>query len=191
MTRRTFCKAFLLLFTTKLWAKGKRPNTLKYLLTHKPEPFKLGEEAWFKKDIRRRARCPETSKADSEILERIMELHNHFRPVRFDYRSDWKMFGKRDHWVLPKKKSWFFRREFYAGDCEDHSILIEDRLSTEGIYVDYIICETETKESHMVASWNGYIIDQRQAGIVPRQDLNYNYQFISEANGVNWKKIIN
>jgi len=97
----------------------------------------------------------------TKILQKVLnEAH-----ASHTYIRDKEQYGVREHWVVDLE-----------GDCEDFALWIKQKLETEyEIETDLIFCRTEKGGGHLVASVDGWILDNRFSLITPQQFLKYEW----------------
>lgn len=81
------------------------------------------------------------------------------------------------------------------GDCDSYALWIRDELLKYGIEADLIYAKVDGVEpngDHLVASVNGWILDNRYRWVMSRDELPYTWVSIGRWNGKYyiWKNII-
>lgn len=112
---------------------------------------------------------------------------------QFRYVPDQQAYGAVDHWLAPDE----LRRQlagngFVLGDCDDFASLCVMLARQQGLPARFVLCITETGESHLVAEVNGWVLDNRMDDVVSRDDLGYTWLAISgHTSGAPWHLIEN
>ena len=83
----------------------------------------------------------------------------------FTYKDDIDQFGVIEDWRLPEDV------ERVTGDCDDFAIACRYLVKQAGYESRLIICKTEKGEYHLVCSVVGYILDNRQKGVMTVSQL--------------------
>lgn len=79
------------------------------------------------------------------------------------YIPDKEQYGLREHWVASLE-----------GDCEDFALWCKETLETQwDIDTDLIFCRTEKGGGHLVASVDGWILDNRYKYVLSKDEMNY------------------
>lgn len=93
------------------------------------------------------------------------------------YVSDQALHGVAERWGVG-----------LLGDCEDFALWCRAALQARGIASDLVLCRTERGEGHLVCSVEGYILDNRHAWVMRRDDLAYEWISLGAPDGT-WKEI--
>lgn len=111
---------------------------------------------------------------------------------QFTYAADMLAFGSAEHWVSPDEISaQLARNGFVLGDCDDFASLAVMLARQQGMPARFVLCLTETGEMHLVAEVDGWVLDNRQADVVRRDDLAYSWLAISGfAPGDPWREVV-
>ena len=118
------------------------------------------------------------------ILQDVLEkLHDRFYEI-----DDMEQFGEREYWALPQES---LKEGYIVGDCDEFALYSWAELNKRGIRARLVATVTETGGSHMVVEVNGWILDSRDAFVVPRDHLDYEWIKISDYDlRKPWKKIV-
>lgn len=123
----------------------------------------------------------------------LQALHDLFATARqqFRYLPDMLAFGVNEHWMAPAEiRKQLAGNGFVVGDCDDFASLCAMLARQQGMPARFVICLTEQGDSHLVCEVDGWIFDNRQPGLVGRDDLDYTWLAISGFSpGEPWRTI--
>ena len=92
----------------------------------------------------------------------------------FEYKTDMMQYGVIEKWTIPTDV------DNLTSDCEEHAIACRMILKDLGIDSRLVYCKDETGAGHLVLEVEGWILDNRQTRVVPRDKLERKgYEFIS------------
>lgn len=98
----------------------------------------------------------------------------------FQYASDIATYGKEEHWISPSEmQAQFSQRGYIVGDCDDFASMCVMLARMRGAPARFVFCLTESKEAHLVCEIEGWILDNRHASVMRRDDLDYEWVSIS------------
>lgn len=104
----------------------------------------------------------------------------HLAKHQFNYCADIAAFGKVEYWLGSDEiKEQLSHHGCLIGDCDDFASLCIMLLRSQQIPARFVFCRTETGEGHLVAEVDGWILDNREQEVARRDDLNYEWLFIS------------
>lgn len=109
-------------------------------------------------------------------------LHNlhAFAVQHFHYVADILVYGEDEHWIAPDEiREQLARLGRAVGDCDDFASLAVMLARQQGMPARFVLCLTETGESHLVCEVDGWILDNRQPDVMRRDDLDYTWLTIS------------
>lgn len=93
---------------------------------------------------------------------------------QFAYAADVLAFGSADHWVSPDEiRAQLAAHGRVLGDCDDFASLAVMLARQQGMPARFVLCITETGESHLVAEVEGWVLDNRMPDAIRRDDLDY------------------
>lgn len=99
---------------------------------------------------------------------------------QFHYVSDMLAFGVEDHWISPAEiQQQLAQHGRVLGDCDDFASLCVMLARQQDMPARFVLCITETAETHLVAEVDGWILDNRLPDLVRRDDLDYAWLAIS------------
>lgn len=99
---------------------------------------------------------------------------------QFEYVADLLAFGVADHWCSPAEiRDQLSAHGCLLGDCDDFASLAVMLARQQGMPARFVLCLTEASESHLVAEVDGWVLDNRQADVVRRDDLPYTWLALS------------
>lgn len=113
--------------------------------------------------------------------------------ARFEYRSDEETRGVLEHWIDKHELAGMEVGEPLVGDCDDFALACRYRCREEGIETRLVYCLTETGEGHLVLAdaEYGFIVDNRNQWVVPRDQVNYTWLSASGLNqGDPWQAVL-
>lgn len=110
----------------------------------------------------------------------------------FRYCTDRDRFGKEEYWIgADEIKQQLNDYGVLVGDCDDFSSMCVMLLRKQNIPARFVFCKTENGEGHLVAEVDGWILDNRESEVARRDDLDYEWLFISGYNpGDSWQSIL-
>lgn len=117
-----------------------------------------------------------TQKSMTDIYPLLNSVHS-LVFNNFKYRTDMSQYGDIEKWVMPNE--YYSGREKVVGDCEDFALACRKLLRDRGVDSRLVFCQTETGEGHLVLEVDGWILDNRESKVVPRETLEYNWISIS------------
>lgn len=99
---------------------------------------------------------------------------------KLPYKSDTELYGRPDLWTMLSAR---------GGDCEDFALAKRAKLFGHGATEDDVhlaLCWTEAEEFHAVLIVNtdkgDYVLDNRHAEPMAKQDLGYRWHSIQKGN---------
>lgn len=111
----------------------------------------------------------------SSLKKTLGRIHNQVFSG-FIYKTDKENYGELEYWAMPKDS---IRSNGIVGDCEDFALFCRKLCREEDLKTRLVLCLTEDDEGHLVLECEGWILDNRQHGVVKRQDLPYTWIRIS------------
>tara|TARA_B110000211_G_C14056131_1_gene543453 strand:+ start:1222 stop:1614 length:393 start_codon:yes stop_codon:yes gene_type:complete len=100
-----------------------------------------------------------------EDLEEILTTVHWEARQGHTYIPDKEQYGVREYWKVD-----------LIGDCEDFALWCKQKLEKDyGIDTDLIFCKTETGGGHLVASVEGWILDNRYDWVLSKDDIPYEW----------------
>lgn len=126
-----------------------------------------------------------------EHLRLAREVHARVFRV-FQYVEDKKNHGKLEHWPDTTMLQEALKSGVLRGDCDDFALACRHLLWEHEIPNRLVLCLTEEGEGHLVCEVQGWILDNRQTRVMPRDLLKYKWISISGYNvGDSWLEISN
>lgn len=110
----------------------------------------------------------------------------------FRHCSDTTAYHASEYWVAPAEiRAQIDSQGFILGDCDDFASLCVTLARKLQMPARFVLCLTETDESHLVCEVDGWILDNRQDTVRARDDLRYVWLAISGYNkGEPWHSIV-
>lgn len=110
----------------------------------------------------------------------------------FEYVPDLLAFGETEHWCAPDElRAALAAQGRVLGDCDDFASLAVMVARQQGLLARFVFCHDETGTAHLVAEVEGWIVDNRQADAVRRDDLDYVWVCVSgDSPGDPWHVIL-
>lgn len=110
----------------------------------------------------------------------------------FRYNSDISVYHETEHWCTPSElRDQLSEAGLILGDCDDFASLCVYLGRKVGLPMRFVLCLTETGETHLVAEVDGWILDNRQDTVRARDDLRYVWLGISGyTKGDQWHSIV-
>lgn len=107
----------------------------------------------------------------------------------FTYKTDMEMHGVNEHWQFPTDIT------DIKDDCDGFAIACRIKLREQGLDTRLVVCKCENDEMHLVCATGNYILDNRQAFVKTKRDLErigYRFLFVSGLEpGDPWHKLNN
>lgn len=109
----------------------------------------------------------------------------------FRYTSDMAVYHECEHWCAPKEmQDQLSTQGYLLGDCDDFASLCVMLARKIGLPARFVLCLTETDETHLVCEIDGWVLDNRRPDVTRRDDLNYTWLAISGyAKGDPWHTV--
>ena len=108
---------------------------------------------------------------------------------RFSYVSDRAKYGKNEHWAELDEDQLYSGQ--IEGDCDDFALACRQLCREKNIASRLVLCKTEDGGYHLVTEVQGWILDNRQDRVMPREDLDYKWLKISGyGKGEAWRSLI-
>lgn len=99
---------------------------------------------------------------------------------QFSYVADVLAYGSTEHWVSPDEiRAQLANTGRLIGDCDDFASLVVMLARQQGMPARFVLCLTETNETHLIAEINGWVFCNRQTDVARRDDLDYTWLAIS------------
>lgn len=130
----------------------------------------------------------------ARLFDTLREAHQ-WALRHFEYVPDQLRWGRPDHLPSFAEIEEQLQRSpaIVRDDCDGFARLCQWRLKHGyGIDASLVLCFTDTNQGHMVASVQGWILDNRQADVMPRETLEEaGYWFLLEGTSDGrWFRII-
>jgi predicted transglutaminase-like cysteine proteinase len=127
----------------------------------------------------------------NELLQKLRKIHKSVLH-NFTYKTDREQYGEEEKWVLPEDAT--DQTGKLVGDCEDFALACRAKCRKVGIDNSrLVVCLTEDNQGHCVLEVEGWILDNRQTDVVPRDKLQqrgYKWIAISGYNpGDEWYRV--
>jgi len=127
----------------------------------------------------------------------LVEVHA-FAQAHFEYVPDPVRRGQIDYWMsrdeLQADLDDLQRGGKVRGDCDDFALLCRLLLRQRGVPNRLAYCQVETGEAHLVCEVDGWILDNRQGHVEPRQNLEaMGYKFLmlsGYAKDEDWHEVV-
>ncbi len=115
-----------------------------------------------------------TSKGESQLYRELEAIHKRVKG-RFEYETDSVVWDQQEHWEnyhqIPEDGP-------IIGDCDCFAMACRKECRRAGIPSRLIFCFVETKGKrfgHLVLSCKGWILDNRQNGVISNTMLMYDW----------------
>jgi predicted transglutaminase-like cysteine proteinase len=96
-----------------------------------------------------------------------------------------------EHWMSPDEiRAQIAATGHLLGDCDDFAALCVMQARQVGLPARFVLCLTETREPHLCAEVDGWVLCNRQRDVIRRDDLAYTWIKVSGfVPGEGWRAV--